>query len=175
MTTNLSGSLDAFGLDEVLALLGMGGRTAQLEVRSAAGVGSVHLVDGEVSSASADLARAGLLRQVVAAASVPASDLARALEEGEPVRALVDSGAVDRDQARGVAAEHLIDAMGELLTWREGEFSVWVGEADPGDIGVRYPVHELVDRGRERLEQWDRVRTALPEPQSVLSLLPAQA
>lgn len=175
MTTNLSGSLDAFGLDEVLALLGMGGRTAQLEVRSAAGVGSVHLVDGEVSSASADLARAGLLRQVVAAASVPASDLARALEEGEPVRALVDSGAVDRDQARGVAAEHLVDAMGELLTWREGEFSVWVGEADPGDIGVRYPVHELVDRGRERLEQWDRVRTALPEPQSVLSLVPAQA
>ena len=96
MTTNLSGSLAAFGLDEVLALLGMGGRTAQLEVRSAAGVGSVHLVDGEVSSASADLARAGLLRQVVAAASVPASDLARALEEGEPVRALVDSGASPR-------------------------------------------------------------------------------
>jgi hypothetical protein len=173
MTMNLSGSLDAFGLDEVLALLGMGGRTARMQVTSAAGVGSIHLVDGEVSAASADCTRAGLLRQVVAAVPVPASDLVRALEHADPVRALVDSGTVDRDVAQEVSAEHLVDALGEMLAWGQGEFAVWAGEADPGDIGTRVPVDEAVARGRARAGEWERVRGQLPEPDSILALAPS--
>ena len=172
MTMNLSGSLDTFRLDEVLSLLGMGGRTARLLVTSPAGVGEVYLVDGEVSSATSDRAHASLLRQVVAAAAVPVADLAAALDAGEPVRALVDGGVVDRDLARDVATEHAVDAFGEMLAWREGEFAVWVGDDDPGDIGMRRPVHELVERGRERVAQWERLRDALPAGDPVLSVVP---
>ena len=53
MTTNLSGSLSEFSLAEVLSLLGMGGRTARMQVTSATAVGTVHLVDGRISSATA--------------------------------------------------------------------------------------------------------------------------
>ena len=106
MTTNLSGSLSEFSLAEVLSLLGMGGRTAHMQVTSPDSVGTVHLVDGRISSATADSARAGLLRAVVAAVSVPADDLAHALQSEDPVRALVESGVVDREAAQQVASEH---------------------------------------------------------------------
>lgn len=172
MTMNLSGSLEAFGLDEVLSLLGMGGRTARMQVSSGHGTGWVHLVDGHVSAASADPARAGLLRALVAACAVPADDLAAALGQDEPVVALVDGGVVGRDVAHRVAVEHIVDALGEMLAWPEGQFAVWAGEADRADIGVRLPVAEAVDRGRARVQEWARVHEALPEPDSVLVLAP---
>jgi hypothetical protein len=169
---NLSGSLESFGLDEVLTLLGMSGRTARVQVSSPSGIGAIQLVDGAVSSASADVTRAGLLRQLVAAAAVPAADLARALEAAAPVRDLVDSGVVERGTAHDVAAEHCTEALGELLAWRSGEFAVWVGADDPADVGLRLPVHEAVQRGRDRVAEWERVREGLPTPDSVLALAP---
>ena len=147
MTTNLSGSLSEFSLAEVLSLLGMGGRTARMQVTSPGAVGTVHLVDGRISSATADSARAGLLRGLVAALPVPADDLAVALQSEDPVRALVESGVVDRDAAQQVAAENCTEAVGEMLDWASGEFAVWVGSQDPSDIGVRLDVD---DRGQRR-------------------------
>ena len=175
MTTNLSGSLGTFGLDEVLSMLGMGGRTAHMEVTSAMGAGEIHLVDGHVSAASSDRGRATLLRQVVAAGDVAAADLARALEDADAVRALVDAGIVDRGFCHGVAVEQIVDALGEMLTWQEGQFAVRVGAEHVGDIGVRLPVDEAVGRGRGRADEWGRVRAALPDEQTVLSLVSAVA
>jgi hypothetical protein len=171
MTTNLSGSLSEFSLAEVLSLLGMGGRTARMQVTSSDAVGTVHLVDGRISSATANSARAGLLRSVVAALPVPADDLAQALASEEPVRALVESGVVDRDAAQQVASEHCTEAIGEMLDWTSGEFAVWVGSQDPGDIGVRLEVDQLVAAARERAQEWHDLRAALPGSDSVLALV----
>ncbi len=172
MTTNLSGSLSEFTLAEVLSLLGMGGRTARMQVTTADAVGCVHLVDGRVSSATADSARAALLRGVVAALPVPADDLAGALAAGDPVRALVDSGAVDRGAAQEVAAEQCTEAIGAMLDWTSGEFAVWVGAQDPSDIGVRLDVGGLVTAARARSQEWHELRAALPGSDSVLALVP---
>jgi Domain of unknown function (DUF4388) len=172
MTTNLSGSLSEFSLAEVLSLLGMGGRTARMQVTSPDSVGTVHLVDGRISSATADSARAGLLRAVVAALSVPADDLAHALQSEDPVRALVESGVVDREAAQEVASEHCTESVGEMLEWTSGEFAVWVGTQDPADIGVRLGVDELVAAARERAREWHDLRAALPDSDSVLTLVP---
>ena len=99
MTMNLSGSLGAFGLDEVLSMLGLGGRTARMQVTSSLGIGSVHLVDGHVSAASQHVGRAGLLRRLVAESTIPADDLLAVLDQDEPVVALVEGGVVSRDTA----------------------------------------------------------------------------
>ncbi len=172
MTTNLSGSLSEFSLAEVLSLLGMGGRTALMQVTSTDSVGTVHLVDGQISSATADSARAGLLRAVVAALSVPADDLAHALQSEDAVRDLVESGVVDREAAQEVGSEHCTESVGEMLEWTTGEFAVWVGSHDPADIGVRLNVDELVAAARERAQEWHDLRAALPESDSVLALVP---
>jgi hypothetical protein len=169
---NLSGNLGSFGLDEVLSLLAMGGRTARMHVTGPHALGVVHLVDGEVSSASSDVRRASLLRQVVAAGEVPVADLAAALESADPVRGLVDAGAVDGERVRGLAHEAVVDALAEMLAWRDGQFAVWTGDEDPGDVGLRVPVAEVLDRARERAGAWSRVREVLPEQEAVLVLAP---
>jgi hypothetical protein len=172
VTMNLSGNLGSFGLDEVLSLLAMGGRTARMHVTGPHALGVVHLVAGEVSSASSDVRRAGLLRQVVAAGEVPVGDLAAALDGEDPVRALLESGVVDADRVRGLADESIVDALAEMLAWHDGQFAVWTGDADPGDVGVRMPVAHALDRARERADAWTRVREALPGDDAVLSLAP---
>lgn len=173
MTTNLSGSLEAFPLDDVLALLGMGRRTARLEISSATATGAVCLVDGQVSAATADLSRASLLRQVVAAGAVAVSDLVAALDTAQPVRTLVERGCLDGELVTQIAHEHTVDAVGELLSWTHGEFAVWVGESDPGDVGVRIDVDDLIEQGRARVTQWERVRGCLPDDDVVLLVAPA--
>jgi hypothetical protein len=172
MTINLSGSLSEFSLSEVLALLGMGGRTARMQVTTADAVGTVHLVEGRISSATSDTSRAGLLRGVVAALPVPADDLARAVTTEEPVRALVDSGVVEREAAQGVAAEHAIEALGEMLQWATGDFAVWVGTHDPADLGVRLEVEPTLGAAGQRAQEWRDLRASLPESDTVLALVP---
>ena len=94
-----------------------------------------------------------------------------ALQSEDPVRALVESGVVDRDAAQQVAAEHCTEAVGEMLDWTSGEFAVWVGSQDPSDIGVRLDVDDLVGAARERAQEWQDLRAALPDADSVLALV----
>ena len=172
MTTTLSGSLSEFRLADVLALLAMGGRTARMQITSPAGVGAVDLVDGQVSAATADATRAGLLRQVLGAAPVPADDLAAALHSAHPVLALVESGVVDGALAREVAADHCVDAVGDMLGWEQGEFAVSMGDPRSGDLGVRLGVDQLIADARTRVEEWELVHGMLPESGAVLRLTP---
>ena len=95
-----------------------------------------------------------------------------ALQSEDPVRALVESGVVDREAAQQVAAEHCTEAVGEMLDWTSGEFAVWVGSQDPSDIGVRLDVDDLVGAARERAQEWQDLRAALPDADSVLALAP---
>ncbi len=170
--TQLSGNLEAFALSDVLSLLAMGGRTARVAVSSESADGEIRFSDGQVSGASADVTRAGLLRRVAFVAHVPVVDLAMALESDEPVRALVDSGVVNRELAQQVSVEQAVDAVGSMLGWGSGEFSVTLLGQDPADLGVRLSVREVVEAARTRAADWDRVRSELPEPGSVLSLTP---
>lgn len=172
MTIQLSGSLAAFGLADVLSLLAMGGRTAEVCVHGDGRQGLVRLVDGCVSSASDDSARAGMLRRLVAHRSLDVVDMAASLESDEPVRALVDAGIVEPGTAQRVAHEHSLDSVAALLGWSVGEFSVALVDRDPGDIGLRLPVDQLLDDARARQLDWDRVRGELPVAESVLALVP---
>ena len=175
MATNLSGSLSEFTLAEVLALLSMGRRTARMQVSSSTAVGVVHLVDGEVCSATADCSRASLLRSIVASLSVPADDLAAAVGTDDPVRHVVDSGVVDRAEAQQVAQEQCTEALAEMLGWESGEFAVSVGDEDAGDIGLRVEVDQMVAAAQDRAQAWADLRSALPDPETVLALVPEVA
>ena len=171
MATNLSGSLSEFTLAEVLALLSMGRRTARMQVSSPTAVGVVNLVDGRVSSATADCSRASLLRSAVAALPIPTDDLAAAVCTDDPVRHLVDGGVVDRAEAQQVAQEQSTEAVAEMLGWESGEFAVSVGEVDSGDIGMRVEVDQLVAAAEDRAQVWADLRAALPAADSVLALV----
>ncbi len=175
MTVTLSGSLTEFSVADVLNLLGMGRRTALVQLHGPDATGEVWLIDGTVCAASADSRRARLLRAVVATLDVAPLDVANALTAAHPAQALVDAGVVDRDDACAVASELCVDAMGELLGWAEGAFEVHVGAGEPEDLGVRLEVHDCVDSARDRAQQWSDLRSALPDAGTVLALAPTLA
>lgn len=173
----LEGTLDAFGLPDVLQLLSSTGKTGALRLRpTAGGTGVVRVVDGTVSAASPDIGRQALARRLVGAGLVPDDTLAAAVERAKAeretglVRAIVDAAGLEGDAVLQVAADQIIDAFCELLRWTEGEFSFHADDVDTDGLGVRLLVTEVLAESRRRIESWPALSAAAPPAERVLAL-----
>jgi Flp pilus assembly protein TadD len=139
-TARFGGDLKSFELTEVLEFLRLQKKTGSLVLSSRPGAGVIRIARGQVTSASAPgVARLGDLlvsRGIVTQAAVDAA-LARQ-KAGEPENGevlgtvLLRDRPADRDQVTRVVFAQLLDAVGEMLGWREGTFSFHPGrDADP--------------------------------------------
>lgn len=174
------GTLDAFSLPDILQLLSSTKKTGTLHLRHGGGHGVVHLRHGAVTGGRSDAGRQALARRLVGSGLVDDSTLAAAAEvltetPGAGLgRVLVDTGALDRDAAAGVAAEQATDAVFDLMRWPDGEFAFVVDEPDPDDLGTSIPVDDVVAEGRRRLEVWAGLNASVPAPDAVVSFAPAR-
>lgn len=176
---NLEGSLDAFSLPDVLALLAMTKKSGVLRlVRDAGPRGAVQVRDGIVVAASSDEGRQALVRRIVAAGLVDTDALepaiAAVLDGGASSvpAALVSAGGVPAAALVPVAREQVTDAVFELLRWSEGAFSFGTDAPEPGPADVALPVTELVAEGQRRLAAWPALIVRVPAPSTVLALTP---
>jgi hypothetical protein len=182
----LEGSIDAFGLPDILQLLSATQKSGALRIHqelaatdgSATGQlsGVVRLAEGNISGASSDMSRQSLARRVVGAALVGDDVLSAAVEQvrfagtGGVVRALITAGAISEDEVLPVARLQTTDAVCELLRWTSGNFSFRDAEADPDNLSLRLPVEELVAEGQRRLATWPALTALVPSAATVLSL-----
>lgn len=174
----LDGTLDAFSLPDILHLLTYTKKTGALHLRreSPAGHGVVFVTDGAVTGGSAEVSRQGLARRLVAVGDVGEEALAAAVRRvaAEPglgvTRALLDAAAVDPDVVEALAVEHATDAVSELMRWADGEYSFFVDEANPEDVGASRPLDDIVAEGRGRLGAWAPLAEVIPSPQTVLTV-----
>ncbi|MGD9956076.1 MAG: DUF4388 domain-containing protein, partial [Candidatus Nanopelagicales bacterium] len=178
---NLEGSLDAFGLPDVLALLATTGKSGGLLLRRAPDgdrprtEGAVWFRDGRVCGATSDRSRASLVRRVVGSGAVDDNALrqavARAVAGGGGVaRALLEAGSVDPELLRQAADDQAVDAVFDLLRWREGEFAFDPGASDPDDIGLAVEHDRLLAEARARIEAWESLVVVIPSPEAVLAV-----
>jgi hypothetical protein len=177
---NLEGSLDAFGLPDVVALLASTGKSGGLLLhRDVPGdgreEGAVWFRDGRVCGATSDRRRASLARRVVGSGAVDDNALrqavARAASTGGGVaRALLDGGAVDPDLLRQAADDQVVDAVFELLRWPDGDFAFDPRSADPDDIGLSLEPDRVLAEARARVEAWPALEAVIPSSASVLAL-----
>jgi hypothetical protein len=172
----LEGSLDAFSLPDIFALLSMTKKTGGLHLRRSHAHGVVWFTTGSLTGGASDVARQGLARRVVGSTSVEVDALARAVElassdSGTGVaRALQQAGAVDEGVLHDLAGEHIVDTVFDLLRWPDGDFAFVVDEPNPDDVGVSRQVDDVVTEARRRLEAWKAVAEAIPSPAVVLSV-----
>ena len=177
----LEGTLDAFSLPDIFQLLSYTKKTGTLHLRREGQHGVVHLRDGAVTGGRSDATCQALGRRLVGAGLVDDEVLADAVERvlDEPGsglgKALADSGRVDAEAARRLAAEQATDAVFELLRWENGDFAFVMDEPDPDDLGTALAVEDLVAEGRRRLEAWAELTAAVPSPAAVVTLAPAPA
>jgi hypothetical protein len=172
----LEGSLDAFSLPDIFALLSMTKKTGGLHLRRSHAHGVVWFTTGSLTGGASDVARQGLARRVVGSTSVEVDALARAVELASSdsgtgvVRALQQAGAVDEGALHDLAGEHIVDTVFDLLRWPDGDFAFVVDEPNPDDVGVSRQVDDVVTEARRRLEAWKAVAEAIPSPAVVLSV-----
>lgn len=177
---NLSGSLGAFGLADVFALLAMTSKSGALRVRRPSAerpvrCGVVRFSDGKVVAAASDEGRQALVRRLVGAGLVEDDALATAVDRARGdgtgiARALLESGAVDADRLRQAAREQVVDGVFELLQWAEGDFEFALDEADADDVDVRLPVDDVIGEARGREDAWADATRVVPSVDAVLTV-----
>ena len=177
---NLEGSLDAFGLPDVFALLASTGKSGGLMLRrgthSAPTVqGVVWFRDGRICGASSNRARASLVRRVVGSGAVDDAALrqavARAVSGGVGVaRALLEAGAVEPELMRQAATDQVTDAVFDLLRWPDGDFGFDQVAADVDDVGISLDHQRVLAEAQARAAAWTELEVLVPSPESVLSV-----
>jgi hypothetical protein len=175
VAVRLEGTLDAFGLPDILQLLAFTRKTGALRLSAPPAEGVVRVRDGAICAATSDSSRQVLARRVVGAGLVGDDSLreaVRAAAEGERgvVAALLAEGALEVDAVLPLAAEQATDAVGELLRWTSGEFSFVVDDADPDALPLQLPVDEVVAEGQRRLSVWAELSAVIPSPEVALAL-----
>jgi hypothetical protein len=174
----LEGTLDAFSLPDIFQLLSFTKKTGTLHLRREAAHGAVHLREGAVTGARADVARQELGRRLLGSGLVDDEALAAAAEELAAdgslslAQLLAEKAGLDVEQVKAVAAEQATDAVFSLLRWSDGEFAFVVDETDPDDLGASVPVDEVVAEGQRRLEAWAGLVEQVPAPDAVVTVNP---
>jgi len=174
----LEGSLDAFSLPDIFALLSMTKKTGGLHLRRDGAHGVVWLTTGALTGGTSDVGRQSLARRLIGSGQVSDDMLQAAIERATDeeglgvVRAVQQAGAVDEGALHDLVAEHVVDTVFDLLRWSDGEFAFVLDEANPDDVGVSRQVEDIVTEARRRLEAWSGVAATVPSPQTVLSLAP---
>jgi hypothetical protein len=177
----LEGSLDAFSLPDIFALLSMTKKTGGLHLRRAGAHGVVWFTTGALTGGASDVGRQAFGRRVVGSGLVADAALADAVDRSLAedglgvVRALQQAGAVEEGALHDIGGEHVVDTVFDLLRWPEGDFAFVVDEPNPDDVGISRQVDDVVAEARRRLDQWGKVATTLPSPQSVLSIVTSPA
>ncbi len=177
----LEGTLDAFSLPDIFQLLSFTKKTGTLHLRRDAAHGAVHLRDGAVTGARADVSRQELGRRLLGSGLVDDESLALAAEEltADPdlslAQLLAEKAELAADAAVALAAEQAHDAVFSLLRWPEGEFAFVVDEVDPDDLGAALPVQDVVTEGQRRIIAWGELLESVPAPEAVVRVNPAPA
>jgi tetratricopeptide (TPR) repeat protein len=135
------GDIKTFALPEVLEFLRLQHKTGSLVLSSRRGAGIVRLVKGQVTSASAPgvgrLGEALVARRVITRSELDAA-LARQRQhdDGDGSEALGDllmrERPADRAALTRAVFQQVLDALDEMLAWKEGAFSFHPG----GDRGM---------------------------------------
>ena len=172
----LEGSLDAFSLPDIFALLSMTKKSGGLHLRRSHAHGVVWFTTGSLTGGASDVSRQGLARRVVGSTHLDADTLQHAVDQAAGddglgvVRALQQAGVVDEGMLHDLVGEHVVDTVFDLLRWPDGDFAFVVDEPNPDDVGVTRQVDDVVAEARRRLEAWKTVAAAIPSPAAVLSV-----
>src|SRR6185437_7357902 len=157
----LDGSLEDFGLPDVLQLLSQTRKSGALHLAAVdeGRKGVIRLGEGAINAACSDLRRQVLARRLVGAGMVSDDALAAAAQEvraGAPsfLRAVLDHADLPGDEVNRVASDQATDAVCELLRWTAGTFSFLVGEADPDGLTLGLSAEDLVAEGQRRMQVW---------------------
>lgn len=171
----LQGTLESFGLSEILQLVSQQGKTGVLEIRTGDGTARIRFLEGRVVEAWPDHRSPSELigALLVRGGLVTPAQLERALDEQiESLRPLGDllvrMGAVRIGDFQEVLCLQHRETMYKLLRLKRGSFN-FVSEPVEAEEGVSTPmeVGPLLMEGFRQIDEWPRVLEKVPSESRV--------
>jgi hypothetical protein len=172
----MQGSLDTVSVAELCMQLGGQALSGTLTLTSSGREGQIAFQEGAIVWATSPsrgarigdrLVHAGLLDPYYVAQAAQAQ---REAPPGTGIAALlVDRGLISADAARVFLQEQMIDALTDLLGWRDGTFELTTDAPPVVRLPVSVPTDSLLLEVRRRLSEQQRVRTLVTS----LELVPA--
>jgi hypothetical protein len=176
----LEGNLDDFTLPEILRLLAFTSKSGRLSLTRDGAAGRVDLADGRVREASGDADRLAIARRLLGAGLVTADDLTEVLggRDGLPTdlelaRELARTGTLESGTLAEVVREQTVDAVFDLLRWKDGNFRFDRRDAESGDgqvLDLAVPVDEVLAEATSRLESWPSVEERTGDGDAVVTI-----
>jgi Domain of unknown function (DUF4388) len=171
---SFQGTLDLFGLADILRMLAATGKRGGLLLRRDGAEGGVWLADGAVAWAAARSGPAPLARRLFGRGAVAPEALAAAVRQagtaGSLTAALLDAEAIAADRLGEVAAEHVADELFDLARWSDGSFRFEPDAAPPEALDPPLPVEEALAETERRLAAWPEIVGRVPGPSARLAL-----
>jgi len=180
---SLQGNIGEFALADIFRLVGTTKKTGRLRVRKRPEIeGTIFFVEGKVSFAYTLENRVPLGLRLVEAGLLSSEELKEALriqEEGSPERLgqiLISRGYIEEGVLARFVQEQILDALFEIMTWRDGEFSFEPNHIPTEeDIGIYLEAEELISDANQRLVEWEELKKRLPSTDTLLQMSPAPA
>jgi hypothetical protein len=177
----LSGSLEAFRVQDLLALVGRKPGQWLISMRGGPRGRSafIGLRDRAVVGVSADTTRQDLARRLVLEGAVGTTGLAQALRRAQDsglglLRVLVDSDIVEPAILPVVVRQHMVSALASLTHWRTGTFQADVVDQVPDDVDAALPVSELGSEVGALLRHWRPASDMVGGPNTVMAAYPGR-
>lgn len=178
----IEGPLRELGIQDVLQLLELAGKTGVLTVRSERlnDEAIVHFRNGEIVFAVRRRSTRRIGQLLIRAGQITRPELEHALEEQrtDPTRRLaeilLDSGAVAREELERQLRFQMEETAYELMTWEEGYFKFEErDEVGRQPLLSRVRVDSLLMEGARRLDEWTRLESKVPSAEAIPVLAPA--
>jgi hypothetical protein len=169
----LSGDLGTFGLADIFTLLGMGKKTGVLKLTRGAETRMLHWEQGEIVFSRSNSVRYSLgnflIRQGIITPEQNAVSAAKIDETTRHGKVLVRMGFISADQLHWAVKHQVLEIIYSLFHWRGGFFEFVEGEPESQEkITLSMSTTKIVMDGIHRLDEWAKIRAALPDDSIVL-------
>jgi tetratricopeptide (TPR) repeat protein len=179
----IEGPLKELGLHDVFQLLDLSRKTGVLRITSHLrnNDGTVYFDHGAIVFAAIRTNPHRIGDRLVEGGQITPGELehARLVQEREGGRRrlgqiFVEMGALTPRELQREVERHIEEAVFELLSWREGDFSFAEGSlaGAPADALVSLPTEKVLMEGARRIDEWSRIQTQVPHLGAVPLLAP---
>ena len=178
----IEGPLRELGIQDVLQLLELAGKTGVLTVRSERlnDEAIVHFTRGEIVFAVRRRSTRRLGQLLIRAGKLTRADLDRALEgqRADPTKRLaeilLELGVITEEELARQLRFQMEETAYELMTWEEGYFKFEErAEIAKQRLLARVRVDSLLMEGARRLDEWSRLESKVPSPEAIPALATA--
>ncbi len=170
---SISGNLRTMELAELLQWLSQAKKTGTLIVDSGAVTKRVYFSQGTIVASGSTEPTEQLGHFLVSRAYINEVELAKAIGMQEETgmllgKILVTIGAITEDELRDLLMTQTEEILYDLFDWREAEFRFADGDLqDRGIVPLALDVTRIVLHGMQRIDEWKRIREAIPNPLAV--------